>query len=78
MLKQACCLYRLVQTAQWEEMEPAAAMAHTRLAGSSIPEPEWGGSTEGCERQNRKNLQGARERGRDLGEGKGGEGRWVD
>lgn len=33
------CLYRLVQKAQREEMEPTAAVAHTRLADSGIPEP---------------------------------------
>lgn len=31
--------YRWVHTVQREEMEPAAAMVHTRLACSSIPEP---------------------------------------
>lgn len=44
VLTQSCCLqkmllYRLVQTVQREEMEPTAAMAHTKLADSSIPEP---------------------------------------
>lgn len=33
------CLYRLVYATQREEMQPTAAMAHTKLAGSSIPQP---------------------------------------
>lgn len=33
-----CCLYRSVRTTQREERKPAAAVAHTGLANSSIPQ----------------------------------------
>lgn len=56
-------------------MEPTAAMAHTRLADSSIPEPTGEAAvTDASARKKQKERQ----KGREPGKGRRGEERWED
>lgn len=56
-------------------MEPRAAMAHTRLADSSIPEPTGEAAVKDA---SARKTQKERWRGRAPGKGRRGEEKWVD